>query len=340
MKVFHNPRDKAYRPLHSFFNGRFVPYPDVPERTEAILAVMQEDPRFQSVEMPAMQPATMPEGLAAIHDPGYLETLADVCGRLGAEEEFFSTVMAKAPQLLKTRYARIKAGYYAVDNTTPLLSRSFDTALGAVAVAHASAEAIRGGERLVYGLMRPPGHHAGREFYAGYCLLNNAALAADRLSAEGRVAVLDVDYHHGNGTQDIFYEREDVLYVSLHCRPEEDYPYIAGGAAETGSGAGLGFNRNFPLPGGTDWAAYRPALEAALESIAAFAPAILVVSAGFDTMRGDPIGNFNLQHDDFHAMGGLIRQAGLPTLVIQEGGYLVSALGEAVLRFFNGLEVS
>ena len=341
MRVLYQPLDREYRPRHSFFYGRFVPYPEVPERVESILASLRADRRF-SIESPAAAHSVWElaeEALAEVHDAGYLRTLESVCRKLKAGEEFFPGVIQKAPLLLRSQYARVRACYYTVDSSTPLLESSFHAAMGAAATALACAEALASGERAIYGLMRPPGHHAGREFWAGYCLINNAALAAARLTKLGKVAILDVDYHHGNGTQDIFYERDDVLYVSLHCRPEEAYPYIAGAHEESGSGRGLGFNRNFPLPSGTGWKDYAPALETALEAIQAFAPATLVVSLGFDALEGDPIGSFRLQPEDFRRIGARIGQLGLPAAVIQEGGYLLQSLGSSAIQFFDGLAI-
>ena len=333
MKVFHNPLHAGYRPSRSFFNGRFTPYPEIPERMEAILWALREDGRFALAEPPGLGT----EALTRVHAPGYVALLESLCARLKPDEEFFPGVIARAPLLLRSAYPRVRAGYYTVDSSTPLLAGSFAAALGAAATALAGAEALLAGEAEGYCLARPPGHHAGRDFWAGYCLINHAALAAATLGELGKIAILDVDYHHGNGTQDIFYDRDDVLYVSLHCDPREAYPYIAGAAEETGTGPGLGCNRNLPLPGGTAWAEYAPALETALEAVRRFGPAALVLSLGFDALEGDPIGTFRLRPEDFRAIGARVRELGLPTLVMQEGGYRVAALGEAALQFFNGM---
>jgi acetoin utilization deacetylase AcuC-like enzyme len=333
MKVFHNPHHAEYRPSKSFFNGRFMPYPEVPERMTAILDALRGDARFALSEPPDLPVAA----LARVHARGYLELLETLCRRLKEGEEFFPGVIARAPLLLRSAYPRVRAGYHTVDSFTPLLPQSFTAALGAAATAWAGAEALRAGERAAYCLARPPGHHAGKDFWAGYCLINHAALAAVSLLDLGKVAILDVDYHHGNGTQDIFYERADVLYVSLHCRPEEAYPYIAGAAEETGSGPGLGMNRNIPLPGGTAWREYQPALETALDTVRRFGPAFVVVSLGFDALEGDPMGTFRLHPEDFRAMGAMLRALDSPILAVQEGGYLLPALGQAARRFFDGM---
>ena len=335
LKVFYNDLEQGYHPRHSFFHGRFTPYPDVPHRTRSILAEIEGRSGFERIAVPPLKP----QEAAGVHGLDYLEALGDVCGRLAGDEEFFPFHMRALPLLKASPYPRLRVGYFALDSSTPLIAPSLGAALGAAASALAGARALAGGEPLAYALTRPPGHHAGRASYAGYCLINHAALAAQELSAAGRVAVLDVDFHHGNGTQEIFWRRDDVFYASLHCRPEEAYPYITGGAEERGEGPGLGANLNLPLPGGTDWAAYAPALETALEAVSDFDPATVVISLGFDTLASDPIGAFALTIDDFRAIGRRIAQLGRPLLIVQEGGYDVASLGKCVCRFFDGLGV-
>jgi acetoin utilization deacetylase AcuC-like enzyme len=336
MKVFYHPAERAYRPGHSFFGGVFTPYPELPGRTEQLLQALR---RLRGTEL-VTPPALAPARLQAVHGAGYVQALEDLSGRLKPDEQFIPQNLQRIPLLLRSRYARIRMGYYAIDTSTPLLPTTLAAALGAAATAEAAGQSVLAGERLVYALARPPGHHAGKEFYAGYCIFNNAALAAQRLLALGKVAILDVDFHHGNGTQDIFYDRDDVLYVSLHCRPEEAYPYVAGAADETGSGRGLGCNLNLPLPSGTAWRAYRAALETALERVQRFAPATAVVSLGFDTLAQDPIGAFKLNVEDFEPLAQRIAGLGVPLLVMQEGGYHVPSLAAAALRFFAGLGIA
>jgi acetoin utilization deacetylase AcuC-like enzyme len=335
MNVYYHDGEQRYYPRHSFFCGRLTPYPEVPSRTRAILEALAGAPDFRLETPPPLADGL----LETVHGADYLATLAALCERLAEDEEFFPFHMQRLALLLRSPYPRIRMGYYALDGSTPLLALSYRVAAGVAATAAAGARAVLGGAPLAYALPRPPGHHAGRESYAGYCLLNNAALAAALLTEAGKVAVLDVDYHHGNGTQDIFWRRDDVFYVSLHCRPEEAYPYVFGAAEERGEGAGRGCNLNLPLPGGTDWAAYRTALETALEAVQRFDPATVVVSLGCDTLASDPIGSFALTVEDFAPMGRAIAQLGRPLLVVQEGGYDVTALGPAVRRFFAGLGV-
>ena len=207
----------------------------------------------------------------------------------------------------------------------------------AVDCALTGAGRILDGYRFAYALVRPPGHHAERAAFGGFCYFNSAAVAAHYLSANGRVAVLDVDYHHGNGTQDIFYARNDVLTISLHGHPRHTYPYFSGYEDEKGEGPGAGFNVNVPLPESIGAEVYRKHLAAALQRIRKFAPAFLVVSLGLDIARGDPTGSWLLGAKDFHKNGEMIGALGVPMLVVQEGGYRTRTLGVNARNFFEGL---
>jgi acetoin utilization deacetylase AcuC-like enzyme len=223
-------------------------------------------------------------------------------------------------------------GWFAFDASTPIVEGTWDAALAAARCAMTAAALVAEGERAAYALCRPPGHHAARGTFGGYCYLNNAALAAQYLLDEGRrrVAVIDVDYHHGNGTQEIFWERDDVLFVSLHGDPETEYPWFMGYAEERGSGRGEGFTLNLPLPAGTGWDAYRVALGTALEAVARFAPDAIVVSLGVDTFAADPISAFKLETRHYPMIGELLAGLGLPAVLVQEGGYAVAEIGENV----------
>jgi acetoin utilization deacetylase AcuC-like enzyme len=222
-----------------------------------------------------------------------------------------------------------KLGYYAMAAETSISAGSWEAACASADVALTAAARLATGERGAFALCRPPGHHAARDLYGGYCFLNNAAIAAQYLRDHGneRVAILDVDFHHGNGTQDIFYARSDVLYCSIHGDPLDAFPYFAGYADEIGSGEGTGYNLNLPLPRGTDFRVWRAALETALARIVKFAPGALVVSLGVDTFENDPISFFKLKTDDFARYGRLISALGLPTLFVLEGGYAVAEIG-------------
>lgn len=228
-------------------------------------------------------------------------------------------------------------GYYCFDAATPIGPGTWQAATAAAHVALTAQRLVTGGERAAFALCRPPGHHAARALYGGYCFFNNAAVAAQAFCDAGaRVALLDLDYHHGNGTQDLFYARKDVLFVSLHADPADEFPFFSGYANERGVGEGEGFTLNLPLALGADWPAYRGALEVALERVRAFAPDALVVSLGFDAFAGDPIGGFALREDDFGRMGAALAPLGLPTLFVLEGGYALDALGGLAVKTLRG----
>ncbi|PZR61716.1 MAG: acetylpolyamine amidohydrolase [Chloroflexi bacterium] len=233
-----------------------------------------------------------------------------------------------------------RLGAFCFDTATPIVAGTYEAARAAVDVALTTAERVLAGDRLAYGICRPPGHHAGRSLFGGYCFFNNAAIVAQRLVEGGasRVAILDLDYHHGNGTQQIFWERGDVLYVSLHADPRRAYPYFSGHAAEKGSGAGAGTTANFPLAARTDVEGYAAALDDALRRIADFAPdAPLVLSLGFDTFERDPIGDLALRTADYARLARMVGGLGLPVVALQEGGYAIDAIGANAVSFLNAL---
>jgi acetoin utilization deacetylase AcuC-like enzyme len=233
-----------------------------------------------------------------------------------------------------------KLGFYAMAGETSISAGSWEAARAAADVALTAARHVHQGARAAFALCRPPGHHAARDLYGGYCFLNNAAIAAQSLRDEGaaRVAILDVDFHHGNGTQDIFYSRADVLYVSLHGDPAEAFPYFSGYADETGVGAGEDCNLNFPLPRATEFSVWVSALGRALDRIRGFRPDALVVSLGVDTFAGDPISFFKLQSRDFSTYGRMIGECKLPTLFVFEGGYAVADIGVNTVNVLTGFE--
>jgi acetoin utilization deacetylase AcuC-like enzyme len=222
-----------------------------------------------------------------------------------------------------------KLGYYAAAAETSISAGTWQAALAAVDVALTAAQQVAGSARSAFALGRPPGHHAASDLFGGYCFLNNAAIAAQWLRDQGaaRIAILDVDFHHGNGTQDIFYNRNDVLFVSLHGEPQEAFPYFTGYADETGAGPGAGYTLNYPLPRNTSFEVWGAALRVGLERIRQFAPDFLVVSLGLDTFERDPISFFKLSSRDFSTTGTLIGALGVPTLFVLEGGYAVAEIG-------------
>ena len=235
-----------------------------------------------------------------------------------------------------------RLGYYAMAAETSISAGTWEAARAAADVAVTAAGHLQRGARGAFALCRPPGHHAARDLYGGYCFLNNAAIAAQSLRDHGaaRIAILDVDFHHGNGTQDIFYDRADVLYVSLHGDPAHAFPYFSGYAEETGAGAGTGFNMNLPLPPATEFSAWAQALAQGLARIQRFAPDALVVSLGVDTFAQDPISFFRLASDDFSAYGRMIGACKLPTLFVFEGGYAVADVGVNAVNVLSGFEDS
>lgn len=231
-------------------------------------------------------------------------------------------------------------GLYSMDSGTPLTSGSWAAAYWGAQASLSGLDLVLGGERAAYVLTRPPGHHAGADFFGGYCFVNNAAVAAQAALDSGlkRVAILDVDYHHGNGTQSIFYERTDVFYASIHGDPQTEYPFFLGHADERGAGAGAGCNANYPLPAGASNDEWFAALDAALARLRAYTPELLIVSLGVDTYGGDPISHFKLDQPEFTRMGQMLAAQGWPTLLLQEGGYATEAIGLNVLAVLQGFE--
>ena len=280
----------------------------------------------------------------AVHDAdfvAFLESAWSEWQAAGYNGEVIASVWpARRMQDRVPRFIDGKVGYYAMAAETSISEGTWAAALAAKDVALSGAQALLDGEAGVFSLCRPPGHHAARDMFGGYCFLNNAAIAAQYLRDQGaaRVAILDIDFHHGNGTQDIFYERDDVLFCSLHGDPEDAFPHFLGYADETGSGAGAGFNRNYPMPEGTPFAQWREALGDALGHIREFAPAYLVVSLGVDAFENDPISFFKLTSEDFRTTGALIGALGIPTLFVMEGGYDVEEVGINVVNVLSGYE--
>ncbi|MGN6648527.1 histone deacetylase family protein [Trinickia sp.] len=233
-----------------------------------------------------------------------------------------------------------KLGFFSMDAGAPIGEHTWEAVAESANVALTGIDLIHNRAHAVFALCRPPGHHAGREYAGGYCYLNNAAIAAERALANGarRVAIIDVDFHHGNGTQDIFYARNDVLFASLHGDPNDSYPYFAGYADEAGEGVGYGYNLNLPLPHGTAWAEYSAALAHVVTSVCRFAADVLIVSLGVDTFEDDPISHFRLKTEDYLRMGEMLASMALPTLFVMEGGYLVDAIGTNAVNVLQGYE--
>lgn len=344
MITFHNPHHAQHQGKLEMFRGALVPCFEVPARVDYVLYELQ---RRQLGDIRSPPKFDVP-ALTTIHAPRYLDFLA------GAWAEWVALDPANAtrdalPSVWPARTFRTdvlpanfsaRMGLFSFDAGSPLTSGTWAAARAGADCAFAAADQLAQGARAAFALSRPPGHHAGADFFGGYCFLNNAALAAQHLCDSGleRVAILDIDYHHGNGTQAIFYDRPDVLFTSIHGDPHTEYPFFLGYAGENGAGAGLGFNHNLPLPRGSDFAAWREALKRALQGIAAFGAQALVVSLGLDTFEGDPISGFKLRSEDYLRVGEDLAGAGLPTVFVFEGGYAVAEVGTNAVNVLEGFE--
>ncbi len=318
---------------HRIHHVRRRGYVESPARIQPILEGIQKTGLFR--QLPVRHYSD--RHIRAIHDPEFVDYLSRVCARIAPDESVYPYVFPLRNQTRKPLDLPIRAGYYCLDTFTPISRNAFDSAKRAVDCALSAAEALLQNHRLAYALIRPPGHHAEKRAFGGFCYFNSAAVATELLSRHGKVAVLDIDYHHGNGTQTIFYDRSDVLTVSLHGHPRFAYPYFTGFADETGNGPGEGFNWNLPLKEKLDGKEYRAALKQALSRIMEFAPVYLVVALGLDTAKADPTGTWSLTRGDFEANGEMIGGLRLPTLAVQEGGYRVRNLGANAQGFFSGL---
>ena len=352
MKVVYSPKHQLHNPVHEVQFGVPIPIFEVPARAERICRALHDDGGFAFQE--PHQHGVAP--IEAVHDPGlvrYLETAwqdwqskaAASPGPAKGAEIFPDTIVHPALREGMTPFhqpaaAIGRAGYWGFETMTPIVAGTHEAARSAVDVALTTADLVLAGEPAAYGLCRPPGHHAPRAAFGGYCYFNNAAIVAHDLAQRTaeRVAVLDIDYHHGNGTQQIFYRREDVLYVSLHADPNRAFPYFIGFADESGEGPGRGATLNLPLPAKTTDQDYLSALRRGLETISAFPASILVVSLGFDTYEHDPIGDFALTTAGYHQIGIEVARLGKRLVILQEGGYFVEALGENARQFLTGIE--
>ncbi|MGE0255338.1 MAG: hypothetical protein AB7N54_05690 [Alphaproteobacteria bacterium] len=317
---------------HRIHHLREKGYVERPVRIDAVLRGLAEVPHER---VPTRR--FKDDILREIHDPDLVSYLQAMSERLSASALLYPEVFPVRRPDRRPRELESRAGYFCIDTFTPLTHNVWRAARAAVDTALTGAELVLEGNRLVYALTRPPGHHAERGVYGGFCYLNNAAAAAHRLSRHGRVSVLDIDYHHGNGTQDIFWRRGDVQTLSIHGSPSLAYPHFAGWDDERGEGDGRGTNRNFPLRRGVDDARYLEVLEEALTAIRRFRPSFLVIALGFDIMRGDPTGSFVVTTRGLRAIGVRLGRMGLPTLLVQEGGYSPRNLRVGAEALFEGL---
>jgi len=336
MKAFFAKEQMRHDPKAFLSSGAPQPNPEQPERAERLLA------GAKAAGCTIQRPRDFGLGpISAIHTPEYIEFLQHIFERWqrieGASAEVIPNIHPLARDGAYPASAVGQAGYHIADTACPISAETFDSACWSAWSAVAAADAVMAGEASAYALCRPPGHHAFADVAGGFCFFNNSAIAAQRLRGRAsRVAILDVDLHHGNGTQGIFYARSDVLTVSIHADPVRFYPFFWGHAGERGEGAGLGYNLNLPLERKSGDAAFIDALEAAKKRITAFAPEVLVVALGLDAFEGDPFGGLSVTTPGFARIGEAIAALKLPTVIVQEGGYLCDALGDNLTSFLNG----
>ncbi len=339
MKTIYNAAHSQHRAGHEFFRGEKVPAFEKPERADWVLAAIGRT-NLGEVLAPV---AHDDSAILRVHGKAYVDFLRGAYAEylaLGGTGDAFPSVwpIRGMRSDVAPRNFAARMGLYSFDAGSPLTAGTWAATRGGADCALTAVDLLKAGEASAFVLTRPPGHHAGRDFFGGYCFLNHAAIAAQALRDAGsaRVAILDVDYHHGNGTQDIFYDRGDVFFASIHGDPVTEYPFFLGHADETGTGAGAGCNLNIPLAAGSAVELWFAALDHALSRIAAYGPDAVVVSLGVDTFEGDPISHFKLKTSDYPGIGSVIAGLGLPTLFAMEGGYAVAEIGENVVGTLRG----
>ncbi|MEO4041893.1 histone deacetylase family protein [Hoeflea sp. CAU 1731] len=340
MKAIVDSRQARHDPKHFMANGAILQNPEQPRRVEVLQAGAEAAGCvFEAPDDHGQGP------IAAVHSPEYLVFLQTIHERWtrieGASEEVIPNIHPDNRTASYPRSAVGQAGFHQADTSCPISADTWASAYWSAQTAVSGAAAILDGERAVYALCRPPGHHAFGDMAGGFCFLNNSAIATRYLADKGlRPAILDVDVHHGNGTQGIFYRNSDVLTVSIHADPIRFYPFFWGHAHERGEGEGLGCNLNLPLPRGTDDGDYMRVLRTGLERIDAFGADVIVVALGLDAYENDPLQGLAVTTGGFAAIGGAIASSGLPTLLVQEGGYLCDGLGPNLASFLQGLQAA
>lgn len=335
MIVIYPPDHYLHNPKFELYDGEKVENAESSERVDAILKALPPEV-FIIKSFTKKMPFKI---LKSVHGLGYIKYLKDSPKLLGERTKFPSVFSKANKKYLKNNINNL--GSYSTDTYTPLSKYTYQAALNAATCAYEAALKLNNSNhKVIYALCRPPGHHASYSYMGGYCYFNNAAIAAETLSSFGKVAILDLDFHHGNGTQDIFYRRDDVFYASIHADPREKYPYFSGYQDEKGEGPGRGFNLNIPLSIGATNTQYQEVLLKVLKRLKAFKPQYLVISFGGDTYEKDPIGAFKLTLDYYSKMGETVRSFfGIPTLIVQEGGYNVDELGKIVVNFITPFDI-
>jgi acetoin utilization deacetylase AcuC-like enzyme len=332
---------RLHNPPSFIVAGQPKPMPERPERIDMLL----EGVKRAGGKLVAPPPVGN-ETLSLVHDARYLTFMDTLWERWHRQPEAAAYPAPNIHALGRASLAPVgypdsvvgQCGYHLGDGSCPIMDKTWEAAKASAATAAHAASLMLKGERIVYALCRPPGHHAASDVAAGFCYINNSALAAEILNRAGRrVAILDIDVHHGNGTEAIFYDRADILTLSLHADPKRFYPFFWGYAEETGRGEGLGYNLNLPLPRGTRIDDYRSALHKAFQRIGDFAPDMLVVAAGLDIAIDDPFQGFAIETADFATIGRDIAGLNLPMLVIQEGGYPSPSLGGNLASLIEGM---
>ncbi|MHA1451086.1 MAG: histone deacetylase family protein [Candidatus Hodarchaeales archaeon] len=331
MKVIYSDIHVAHQPGMEYNSGQLIAIPEVPSRINAIYSALEDRDNIEIIDCQSFDD----EFILEVHSEDYYEFL------LTPQDDLITNTPFVFPKpglnSFKSRNPLVNLGRYFFDTGTPVLEKSFPAIRAAVDCSLTGAKLVRHGENSCYVLTRPPGHHAASNYGGGYCYLNNAAIAAKFLSKSGPVTVLDIDFHHGNGTQEIFYSSSRVQYISLHGSPKWAFPYYSGYKDEIGIGEGEGFNINYPLIEGTGTVNYLKILRKAMKDISEYSPKYIVLSTGYDTALDDPVGFFNLNHDDYIQIGEVISRSGIPVLIIQEGGYNGPANAECAANIIEGL---
>jgi acetoin utilization deacetylase AcuC-like enzyme len=340
MQTIYSEDQRLHFPKYEVMDGELVTPFESPQRMDMVLGRIRAA-GLGDVLAPEQFPDQVMTTVHSLDYVQYLQTAWAEWSALGRNHDILPYVYnIRGMRNFPPRFIDAKVGYYAMDGAAQITGGTWQAVRSAVNVAMTAQEQVAGGARGAFALCRPPGHHAGRDYLGGYCYLNNAAIATQAFIDQGaaRVALLDVDYHHGNGSQQIFYDRSDVLFGSIHADPERDYPHFLGFRDETGAGKGLGFNHNYPLALGAGWAEWGEALKHLCGLTALYAPDAIVVSLGVDTFKDDPISQFKLEGEHYQRMGEAIGRLGKPTVFVMEGGYAVEEIGINVVSVLQGFE--